>query len=135
MRRSTVRFRQAAPSKSPGQAPDRGSCPGLFLACAGGEQPTEQPSSVAPECPVHPIGGLLRHLRRNVRVGVEDDADLRMSQDFHDDAGRHTVGEQHTGSSVPEIMDTYVTQIGVTYELPKESVVVAGMDPACRRES
>ena len=82
MRRSTVRFRQAAPGESPGHSPSRDGWPGLFRARKSAEQPAEQPSATAPECVVDTGGCFPRHLGCDMRVGVERDADLRVAENL-----------------------------------------------------
>ena len=88
----------------------------------------EQPSPVAPQRLVDAVRRFTGYLRSHVAIGVERDADLRMSQDLHDHSGRHTLGEQDAGGGVPEIMDADLPKVSLADQLAERPVVVAGMN-------
>jgi hypothetical protein len=53
---------------------------------------------------VHGVGRLLAKHRKDVRVGVHRDADLRVPEHLHDDLIGNALGKQQRCAPVPQVM-------------------------------
>ena len=66
-----------------------------------------------PQQPVHASHRLPTTLVGDVGVDVHRDGDLRVTEDLHRDARRHTCGEQERGARVPGVVEPDHTEPGI----------------------